>query len=155
MNPDFWPGTEIRRSTHNGFSMGLSGDWSDVIELSKARARCAAAAERQRIAGKDRSTIYGLSRKADETMRKQALTRVRAKKEREAGPGGCHPTSNAAKLRLVLADKGPQTHMQLAQATGLPYKYIGGYLANDIDKGRVLKVRALGEVIRYSLVEAQ
>ena len=26
MSLDFWPGTEIRRSTHNGFTMGLSGD---------------------------------------------------------------------------------------------------------------------------------
>lgn len=28
MSLDFWPGTGIRRSTHNGFTMGLSGDWS-------------------------------------------------------------------------------------------------------------------------------
>jgi hypothetical protein len=28
MSLDFWPGTEIRRSTHNGFTMGLTGERS-------------------------------------------------------------------------------------------------------------------------------
>ncbi|MGJ7512368.1 hypothetical protein [Variovorax sp. GT1P44] len=37
MSLDFWPGTNIRRSTHNGFTMGLSADRSDIADLLRSR----------------------------------------------------------------------------------------------------------------------
>jgi hypothetical protein len=39
MSLDFWPGTEIRRSTHNGFTMGLSGDQFSETFKPRAKAR--------------------------------------------------------------------------------------------------------------------
>jgi hypothetical protein len=30
MSLDFWPGTDIRRSTHNGFTMGLTGERGEI-----------------------------------------------------------------------------------------------------------------------------
>lgn len=145
MSLDFWPGTEIRRSTHNGFSMGLSGDWSDVIELSKARARSAAAAERQRIAGKDRSTIHGLSKKNE---RKSYYV----KKGTNGRPvGALQPNSKAARIRAHLAEQGPRTHMQISVECDIPYGNISGLMKADISRGRIVKVRALGEKLRYAM----
>jgi hypothetical protein len=39
MSLDFWPGTDIRRSTHNGFTMGLSGDQFAATVKPRAKVR--------------------------------------------------------------------------------------------------------------------
>lgn len=141
MSYEYWPGTEVRRSTNNGFTLGFDADWTAIIDYSKASARSAAVAERRRIAGKDNSTIYGLSKKGERAKRK----------EPRQAHHGCHPTSNAGRLRALMAERGPLTHMELATETGLAYKFIGGYLKNDIKTGRVVKVYAVGEVLRYAM----
>lgn len=68
MNDLYWPGTRIVRSTNNGFTLGYTGepiDWKPLQRSHNLRAASTAKVERARAAGIDRSTMHGISKKAD------------------------------------------------------------------------------------------
>jgi hypothetical protein len=73
-----WPGTEIVRSTNNGFTRGFTDEpvnWSPLDHETKQRISATARIKKARAAGTDRSTLHGLSRKSDEmTMQHKART---------------------------------------------------------------------------------
>lgn len=80
MTKVYWSGTRIVRSTNNCFTRTFTGepiDWKPLQRSANSRSRSAANVDRSRAAGKDRSTMHGISKKAD--------TRIAAQRARKAG----------------------------------------------------------------------
>lgn len=144
MSEDYWTDLEIPRSTNNGFTLGLSGDWHDIFEQSKARARSAALAEKRRAEGKDNSTIYGLSRKANKAIRKAPGNMPTKIKNTQGtrGPNagyGMKEDGKTGQIRALLAD-GPKTSTWLAKTIGEKVKLTIAMMRNDIRQGRIVKI---------------
>jgi hypothetical protein len=159
MSLDFWPGTEIRRSTHNGFTTGLSGDWSDLEAMSRARERSAALAERRRASGVENSTIYGLSRKADKAHRRAPASMPARPIERNTqgtrGPNagvGMLEDSKTGRIRAAL-ESGPKTSAYLAELVGVDVQRAISLMRNDVRQGRIVKIGTVRPLL-YGLPEA-
>ena len=60
--------------------------------------------------------------------------------------------SRAGRLRRLL-EQGPLTRMQLSVLGCVPYKSVGGLVANDIDKGRIFKIARVGRSLQFSLTK--
>lgn len=74
-----------KRSTDNGFVLGFLGvpvDWSFMQRAARLRKASTRNVEAARVQGKDRSSIFGLSKKADDRL---ATRRNFAVEGREAG----------------------------------------------------------------------
>lgn len=157
-NPALWSdGTP--RSMFSGFTRGLSGDWGDLFEQSKARERSAALAERRRAAGKDLSTIYGLSRKADKAIRKAPSKMPARPIERNTqgtrGPNagvGMLELSKTGRIRAALAS-GPKTSSYLAELVGVNVPRAISLMRNDVRQGRIVKIGTARPLL-YALAEA-
>lgn len=81
----YWPGTQIVRSTNNGFVRGFTDepiDWKPLERSANLRRTSTAKVDRARAAGIDRSAIHGLSKKADDRL---ATRRNFAVEGRDAG----------------------------------------------------------------------
>lgn len=77
MNDIYWPGTRIVRSTQNGFTHGFGGeliDWKPLQKTANARRASTATVEQARARGQDRSTMHGISKRADTRIAAQART---------------------------------------------------------------------------------
>jgi hypothetical protein len=75
MTSIYWPGTRIVRSTNTGFTLGFTGepiDWKPLQRSHNLRKSSTANIERARSKGHDRSTMHGISKKADTRIATQA-----------------------------------------------------------------------------------
>ena len=62
--------------------------------------------------------------------------------------------SHAGRLRRLL-EQGPLTRMQLSVLGCVPYKSVGGLVANDIDKGRIFKIARVGRSLQFALTKTK
>lgn len=140
MSTTYWPDSQIPKSTNNGFSMGLGGDWKAFKTAGIVRANSTKQVERSRANGTDRSTFRGMSAKADAAIRPIRPMKLRAPR----------PASNSSMIRELLA-AGPKDGEQLAQESGLPRRSIKDALTYDIEQGRVTRLYEF-KPFRYALV---
>ena len=150
MNYDIWPG------------IGLSEtpvDWVKHTGSAALSAKSTANVDRRRKAGKDFSTLRGISKKSDELSNRGAPATIR-RPSRPVGHRGpavgqyLDPDSRTGKIRSVLLD-GPMTRAELCAAVGIKPDSISAYLKNDIQKGRILKIVEEGQLQRFALAELE
>lgn len=147
----YWPGTQIVRSTNNGFTRGLTGepiDWGTLSRSAVLSKASTANVHLSRQNGTDRSTFKGISKKADAQIAQRAAPHGGA----YAKAVNAKAPTKAGRLREALR-AGPMGSGDLASATGIDAHIIPALLQFDIDAGRVRRLREY-RPMRYQLVEA-
>lgn len=141
MTKEFWPGTDIERSTNNGFTIGFGTpiDWAKITANAAASAKCTKNVERRRKAGDDHSTFHGISRKSDANI----------KPFRAHRPQG---DSKAARIRELLK-ACPMDSVAIAAVLGIKGAHARALMQYDVEQGSVVKLREY-RPIRYALAEA-
>lgn len=123
-------------------------DTRDLTTSAALRASSAKKVQNERAAGTDQSTFRGMSKKADASIREQAILANRhggaygRAVRKYAVPHGAplQPDSDTGRLLAALRD-GPMTSAQLAAATGVDVKRVGALLAFHERAGRTVKHR--------------
>lgn len=149
MNYEVWPG------------IGLSDEpveWGKVFGPASSSAKSTANVERRRSEGSDFSTFKGISRKSDELSRRGAPSSMRKSHVATGGkigkPLGTYlcAESNCGKIRAALST-GPLTRAELSSVSGVPGSVLDGYLKNDLNKGRIVKINREGAPYQFALAE--
>lgn len=156
----YWPGTDIKKSMDNGFTIGLrqsDNEWTSITASAVARAASTSFVQRKRDAGTDPGAIYGISQKSDERIRHGGayLRAVAGKPKKKRGPAagyGMAPESTTGRIRKLLAE-GAKTSLELALAVGTKPANVTGLLKNDLRQKRIVKIVEPGASIRYALPE--
>lgn len=157
----YWPGTDIKKSLGNGFTLGLrqsDNEWSSITASAVSRAASTSFVQRKREAGVDPGAIFGISQKSDERIRHGGayLRAAAGKPKKKRGPAagyGMAPESTTGRIRKLLA-QGPKTSLELAAAVGTKPANVTGLLKNDVRQKRIVKIVTRGAAIRYALLEA-
>jgi hypothetical protein len=149
MTYEIWPG------------IGLSEtpvDWTKAFGPASSSAKSTANVERRRSEGSDFSTFKGISHKSDELSRRGAPSTMRKSHVATGGkigkPIGTYlcADSNCGMIRAALS-AGPLTRAQLRSASGVPGSVLDGYLKNDLNKGRIVKINREGAPYQFALAE--